>query len=120
MAVNLADVTSNGMPNLGAIKTRVAAQGEGRLRVQTANNEFLVFHIYANGHDSYDAFIESRINYHGRAEGIHLTHRLDLNTSRPRICFSQNHPPRDLPTAVALTLYWAQCTARYIRTGVWA
>jgi hypothetical protein len=117
MLVELKDVYSGGNPNLASIRQQVPQHANGRLSHQNTAGDYFLFRFKRTS-SGYDVLIEQQRDYGGRNTGANATHRLDLDINRPRICFRKGKEPRDLPTAICLSMLWAECTSRYIRDGV--
>lgn len=63
---------------------------------------------------SWRAYILSTVDYRGRADGCHATHRL-RDGSRPYVCWTT--PLYNESDVRAVAAIWADNTQRYIRFG---
>jgi hypothetical protein len=114
--MELKNVYSGSNPDLASIRQQVPQHGNGRLSHQSVPGDFFVFR-FERTTESYDIFIEQQRDYGGRASDSAATHRLGLDSDRPRICIWPGKEPRDLPAAIFLAMLWAERTSHYIRDG---
>jgi len=61
-------------------------------------------------------YILDQPSYRGRPSDGHATHRIDIG-ARPFVCIRSDYQPTNVPDALSWAVYWAEETARYIRTG---
>ncbi|MDV4159321.1 hypothetical protein [Rhizobium brockwellii] len=104
----------DGKPDINRIASAFPEHGSGEIDHSTSHGQSFTFAIYPNG-IGYDAVIVSQPGYGSRSSGLHDTHRLPGPNGYAKICFAKQ--PQDLQTTVALAIWWAECTSRYIRTG---
>jgi len=107
--------TPDGKPDYQAIINAFPEHDTGEIMHHTTNGHDFRFHLQRDHNGSYDAVILEQPDYGGRPDGAHETHRLPGPDGFAKICFKT--PARDLPTAVTVALWWAECTSRYIRHG---
>jgi hypothetical protein len=62
-------------------------------------------------------YILKQPGYGHRPDDGHATHRLGLERGRPYVCVKHSLRPRTVPEALSWATYWAEETARYIKTG---
>lgn len=105
----------DGRPDFDAIIEHFPEHGGGEITHRSANGHQFRFNIQRNHQGTYDAVILDQPSYGGRPEGAHETHRLPAPNGFAKVCFKT--PARDLPSAVAVALHWAECTSAYIRNG---
>jgi hypothetical protein len=105
---------ANGIPDINAVRRAFPHHGNGRVRHTTTLGDTFTFDMQWNG-SGYDAFILGGPSYGSRDRSLHATHRLQAGNDMMKVCFMK--PPPDLPTAVCLSMWWADCTSRYIATG---
>jgi len=104
----------DGKPNIDRIYDEFPLHGHGQIDHITREGHVFTFEFYqATG--GYDATILSQPGYGNRSNGLHETHRLPGPNGYAKICFANK--PQDLPTTIALAIWWAECTSKYIRTG---
>lgn len=111
------DVYDDNMPSLERIRRVFPNHGEGQMEHTSLLQDQFVFDIKRAPTGAYEILIRRHPPYQGRDESSHHTHRFDAGSPRERICLKEESMPRDLPTAVALAMWWAECTSRYIRDG---
>jgi len=104
----------DGKPDINRIAAAFPDQGSGRIEHRTTHGQDFEFDLYRSG-GGYEAVIRSQPGYGSRSSGLHDTHRLPGPDGFAKVCFANQ--PRDLPTTVALAIWWAECTSKYIRTG---
>ena len=117
MLTQLTNVHSGGSPKLSAIRQQVPQHSNGRLAYQSAFGDFFVFY-FKRASSRYDIYIEHQRDYGGRDTDSGSTHRLGLDSNKPRICIRPDVVPYDLPTAIFYSMLWAERTSRYIRDGL--
>lgn len=113
----LSDMYEDSMPSLEKIRRSFPAQGEGQMEHTSLFQDQYVFDFMRTATGAYEILIRRHPPYRGRDESSHYTHRFDAGTARERICIKEEAMPRDLPTAIAMAMWWAECTSRYIRDG---
>lgn len=104
----------DGKPDINRIASVFPEQGAGQIEHITSYGQAFTFDIQRSGY-GYDAVILSQPAYGSRSNGLHETHRLPGPNGHAKICFARQ--PTDLPTTIALAVWWAECTSKYIRTG---
>jgi len=118
MKTIISDVYENNRPSLERLRRAFPEHGEGLIEHTSTLRDQFVFQIQlVRAMARYEVLIRRRPHYGGHSEDIHSTHRYDIGTPRERICIKEEAMPKDLPTAVALAMWWAECTSRYIRNG---
>ncbi|TBC53780.1 hypothetical protein ELH27_37065 [Rhizobium leguminosarum] len=105
---------ADGKPDMDLIWSTFPQHGSGEIEHFTSYGQTFRFAIYRSG-VGYEAVILAQPAYGSRSNGLHETHRLPGPNGFAKVCFA-NHPP-DLPTAIALSIWWAECTSKYIRNG---
>jgi hypothetical protein len=105
---------SDGKPDMDRIGTIFPQHGSGQVDHKTTSGHDFTFAIYQNA-GGYDAVIMGQPGYGRRENGWHATHRLPGPGDYAKICFARQ--PQDLPTTVALAVWWAECTSKYILNG---
>lgn len=107
-------IGADGKPDMDKICASFPDHGNGVIDHSSSYGHDFSFEIYWAGY-YYEAVILSQPGYGSRSESLHATHRLPGPDGYAKICFANQ--PTDLPTTVALALWWAESTSKYIRTG---
>ncbi|PVE49872.1 hypothetical protein [Rhizobium rhizogenes] len=106
---------NDGKPDFAAIDSNFPLHDTGEITHRTAIGHRFRFRVERASTGIYNAIILEQPTYGQRVDGYYETHRLPHHAGLNKICFKT--PAQDLPTAVAVTLWWAECTSKYISQG---